>query len=76
MVEEVLTEVVEVEAAGLEAAEDLDGVAAEVVLIGSKISVHQNMLSVSSRTKWRVDFCVSILKYGRCTRKLMRCSKL
>lgn len=72
MVEEVLTEVVEVEAAGLEAAEDLDGVAAEVVLIGSKISVHQNMLSVSSR----LDFCVSILKYGRCTRKLMRCSKL
>lgn len=49
MVEEVedLTEVVEAEAAGLEVAEDLDGVAAEVV-IGSKITVHQNMLSVSS----------------------------
>lgn len=76
MVEEVLTEVVEVEAAGLEAAEDLDGVAAEVVIIGSKISVHQNMLSVSSRTKWRVDFCVSLLIYDRCTRKWMLCSKL
>lgn len=50
MVEEVeaLTEVVEAEAAGLEVVEDLDGVAAEVVLIGSKITVHQSMLLVSS----------------------------
>lgn len=43
-----LTEVVEVEAAGLEVAEGLDGAAAEVVLI-DKITVHQNMLSVSPR---------------------------
>lgn len=52
MAEEVedLTEVVEVEAVGLEVAEDLDGAAAEVVLIGNKITVHQNMLSVSPRT--------------------------
>lgn len=59
MVEEVedLTEVVEVEAADLEVAEDLDGAAAEVVLIGNKITVHQNMLLVSPRTKWRVQFC-------------------
>lgn len=51
MVEEVedLTEVVEVEAAGLEVAEGLDGAAAEVVLIDNKITVHQNMLSVSPR---------------------------
>lgn len=42
------TEAVEVEAAGSEEAEDLDGAAAaEVVLIGSKITVHQNMWSVS-----------------------------
>lgn len=49
MVEEVedLTEVVEVEAAVLEVVEDLDGVEAEVVLIGSKIMVHRNTLSVS-----------------------------
>lgn len=47
MVEEVedLTEVVEVEVA-----EDLDGAAAEVVLTGNRITVHQNMLSVSLRT--------------------------
>lgn len=52
-----LIEVVEVEAVGLEVAEDLDGAAAEVVLIGNKITVHQNMLSVSPRTtdeKWGV----------------------
>lgn len=49
MVEEVedLTEAVEVEAAVLEVVEDLDVVEAEVVLIGSKIMVRQNTLSVS-----------------------------
>lgn len=52
MVEEVedLTEAAEVEAAGLEVVEGLDGAAAEVVLIGNKITVHQNTLLVSPRT--------------------------
>lgn len=45
-----LTEVAEVEAAGLGVAEDSDGAAAEVVLIGNKITVHQNTWSVSPPT--------------------------
>lgn len=50
LTEVVEVEVVEVEVAEVEVAEDLDGVAAEVVLTGNKITVHQNMLSVSPRT--------------------------
>lgn len=66
MVEEVedLTEVVDSEAADSEVAEDLDGVAVEVVLIGNKITVHQNMLSVSSR----------VLESGMCQTTSLRFS--